>query len=105
MSAMSTMSTIHDAHFRCVHARDHQKVRAFLHRLSPATVRARYLGGLHLTDLGVEREVARLVRNERAYHTVLVAVADNEIRGIAEYVVDAPGYAEVGLVVEDEFQG
>src|SRR5215469_4391352 len=97
--------TIYHPRLRSIHSRDCQRIRAFLHRLSLATVKARYLGGPPLTGFAAEREVTRLLGRDRTHHTVLVAVAEDEIRGIAEYVEEAPGRAELAIVVEDEYQG
>jgi acetyltransferase len=99
------MQPVHNTHLRSVHLGDRERLSAFLRRLSQETVKARYMGGPAMVGFALERELARLLSKRRASHTVLVALADNEIRGIAEYVVEAPGRAEVGIVVEDEFQG
>jgi GNAT superfamily N-acetyltransferase len=97
-------TTIYHLRLRSIQSRDCQRIRAFLHRLSLATVKARYLGGPPLTGSAAEREVTRLLGRDRTHHTVLVAVAEEEIRGIAEYVEETPGRAELAIVVEDEYQ-
>ena len=99
------MQAIHDAGVRSVNGLDLERLGRFLRRLSPATVRARYLGGPPMQDIVLEREVSRMLSTDRSDHTVLVAVANDEIRGVAEYIADTPGRAEIAIVVEDEFHG
>src|SRR5689334_21940116 len=93
------------ARVRAVTGNDRKKLSTFLHRLSPATVRTRYLSDVQFSGAVLEGEVARLVDSAADRHTVVVAVADCEIRGVAEYVADSDASAEVAIVVEDAFQG
>jgi GNAT superfamily N-acetyltransferase len=93
---------------RIVDARDQGAVRGFLGRLSPTTVRLRYLG-TRAALLGplADREVQRLLERDEQRHVVVVVADDaNEIRGIGEFFIDESGRrAELALVVEDAFQG
>jgi GNAT superfamily N-acetyltransferase len=53
-----------------------------------------------------EREARRLLERDVVDHVVLLAIDGDHIRGIGEYAVQAsPACAEVGIVVEDAFQG
>jgi GNAT superfamily N-acetyltransferase len=85
---------------------DHARVRAFLQRLSSPTIQARYLLAASSLDGPLaDRETRRLLDRDLARHVVLVAVEDEAIRGIGEFVAnEAMQFAEVGLVVEDAFQ-
>jgi GNAT superfamily N-acetyltransferase len=90
---------------RLARAEDRPAIRAFLDRLSPDTVKARYLSPLvSLTGLLGDREVVRLLERSTAERVVLLAVDGSEVRGIGEFVKDAE-QAELALVVEDDFQG
>jgi GNAT superfamily N-acetyltransferase len=91
---------------RIARARDRLAVRAFLDRLSPATIQGRYLSQhTSLSGLVGDREVARMLDGNAARHVVLLAVQGAEVRGIGEFVGDPVKGAEVSLVVEDAFQG
>jgi GNAT superfamily N-acetyltransferase len=86
---------------------DRDAVRAFLERLSPSTVKARYLSSWtsFAGPMG-DLEVRRLLERSRPDHVVLVARSGGQIRAMGEFAIDPSGHrAELGLVVEDEFQG
>jgi GNAT superfamily N-acetyltransferase len=91
---------------RTAHAGDRGAVRAFLHRLSPSTLGARYLSPLQrVAEPWGERELDRLLDRHGGKHMVVLAVDGSEVRGIGEYVEEPAGQAELALVVEDEYQG
>jgi GNAT superfamily N-acetyltransferase len=93
-------------HVRLALAEDRPAIRAFLDRLSPDTVKARYLSPLgSLSGFFGDRELVRLMERSTAERVVLLAMVGSEVRGIGEFVKDADGQAELALVVEDEFQG
>jgi len=91
---------------RRAHPSDRGELRAFLSRLSPGTVRARYLSQVSRMDglLG-ERELDRLLEGGPAEHVVLLAVEGTQVRGVAEFVAEDDRRAEIAFVVEDAFQG
>jgi len=84
-------------------------VRAFLQRLTPATIRARYFAAWDPHGPAVENEVRRLLLRDRAYHVVVLAQEGSAVRGIAEFVVAAEAtrhhVAELALLVEDSHRG
>jgi GNAT superfamily N-acetyltransferase len=86
---------------------DRTEVRAFLSRLSPTTLQARYLIARPKLEGQVqEQETRRLLEGERSRHVVLLAKEADEIHGIGEFIVaDSGETAELALVVEDGFQG
>ena len=84
---------------------DRQAVREFLGRLSPGTVRARYLQSRNLAGPSGERELCRLLAGNEGKHAVLLALDGAEIRGIGELFSLPLQRADLGLVVEDAFQG
>jgi GNAT superfamily N-acetyltransferase len=91
---------------RIARAGDRDAVRAFLGRLSPRTVQARYLHApISLSGPSGERELNRLFGTDRAEHVVVLAVDGAEVRGIGEFLDDRVDRAELGLVIEDAFQG
>jgi GNAT superfamily N-acetyltransferase len=80
-------------------------VRTFLSRLSPNTVRARYLSSwTSLAGPLGDGEAQRLVDRSQARHVVVLAFDADEIRGIGEFVETAGSAAELALVVEDAAQ-
>ncbi len=84
---------------------DRRAVRAFLERLSPASVQARYLSAwTSLTGPSADREAARLLDRDPERHVVLLVTDARAVRGIGEFVVEGPQRAEVALMVEDVFQ-
>ena len=97
----------HTPGLRIVDARDQCAVRGFLGRLSPTTLRLRYLGArAALVGPLADREVQRLLERDEQRHVVVVADDANEIRGIGEFFIDESGRrAELAVVVEDGFQG
>jgi ribosomal protein S18 acetylase RimI-like enzyme len=84
---------------------DRRAVRAFLERLSTATVQARYLSAwTSLSGPSAEQEVRRLLDRDPDRHVVLVVTDGPEIRAVGEFVVEGPDHADVALMVEDGFQ-
>jgi len=84
---------------------DRVAVLAFLNRLSPATLNARYLSPLsRLTGDAADREVKRLLDGDSARHVVVVAEDGAQIRGLGEFVAETATTAELAMVVEDDFQ-
>src|ERR1700681_3752535 len=92
---------------RIARAGDGAALHAFLERLSPRTVQARYLSAwTRLTGPSADRETQRLLDGDEARHVVLGAVDGDAIRGVGEFVVgETAGAAELAMVVEDAFQG
>lgn len=90
-------------HFRQARTSDRSAIRSFFDRLSPATVQARYLSPLG--GLWRDRELRRTLERNEAEHFVVLAVQETEVRGIGEFVAVLDKRADVGLVVEDAFQG
>jgi GNAT superfamily N-acetyltransferase len=91
--------------FRVARADDRGAVRAFLGRLSHSTVKARYWRAMNLAGPSGDREVNRLLRRNEARHVVVLAVDGAEVRGIGELFGEHIGRADLGLVVEDAYQG
>jgi GNAT superfamily N-acetyltransferase len=82
---------------------DRAALVAFLARLSPATLHARYLSARpQLSTEAADREARRLL-DDAACHVVVVAEDGAHIRGVGEFVAEADT-AELALVVEDAFQ-
>jgi GNAT superfamily N-acetyltransferase len=91
---------------RAAHADDLGALRAFLQRLSPGTLRARYLSPLdRLPEPCAGRELDRLLDRHGGKHAVVLAVDGAAVRGIGEYLQERTGGAELALLVEDDFQG
>jgi GNAT superfamily N-acetyltransferase len=91
---------------RAGRAADRAAVRAFLHRLSPSTLRTRYLSPHEtVAEPWGERELDRLLDPHDGKHMVVLALDGAEVRGIGEYVEERAGEAELALMVEDRFQG
>jgi GNAT superfamily N-acetyltransferase len=85
---------------------DRAAVRAFLDRLSPSTVQARFLSPARsLAGPVGDAELERLLERNEAEHIVLLAVDGAEVRGIGEFVIEQARHAVLALVVEDAFQG
>ena len=81
-------------------------MRAFLGRLSPRTVQNRYLSAsLPLNDARADLEVARLFDSTECERTVVVAMEGADVRGLGEFSIEDAERAELGLLVEDAFQG
>ena len=96
----------HQRRIRLARPEDRGAVRAFLGRLSPRTVQARYLGPcLPLDGARADLEVTRLLDSKDFERTVVVAVDGAEVRGVGEFVVEDAERAELGVLVEDAFQG
>jgi len=60
---------------------------------------------LKLAGPSGERELNRLLAANAAKHVVMLAVDGADVRGIGELFNQPIGRAELGLVVEDAFQG
>jgi GNAT superfamily N-acetyltransferase len=94
---------------RIARANDLAAVRAFLTRLSPSTVKARYMSAWSsLAGPAGDREAQRLLHRDESRHVVLVAVDGGQIRGVGEFVAEPTSQeaqAELALVVEDAYQG
>jgi GNAT superfamily N-acetyltransferase len=91
---------------RAAEADDREAVRAFLGRLSPRTVQSRYLQrSLNLAGPSGDRELNRLLGQRQAGHVVVLALDGPDVRGIGEFFQAHVGRADVGVVVEDAFQG
>jgi GNAT superfamily N-acetyltransferase len=85
---------------------DRGAVRAFLARLSPGTVQARFLSSsMSLAGPSGDRELNRMLERNESQHVVVLAVDGAEIRGIGEFFRAHGNRADLGLVVEDAFQG
>lgn len=96
----------HRRHVRLARPNDRSAVRAFLRRLSAPTVQARYLGPcLPLDEARADLEVARLFDNTEFERTVVVAVDGADVRGVGEFSIEDAERAELGVLVEDAFQG
>jgi GNAT superfamily N-acetyltransferase len=96
----------HQRRVRLARPDDRGAVRAFLRRLSPRTVQARYLGPcLPLDDARADLELARLFDNHDSKRTIVVATDGAEVRGLGEFTVEDAERAELGILVEDAFQG
>ncbi|MFN8636161.1 MAG: GNAT family N-acetyltransferase [Chloroflexota bacterium] len=106
MTASAVSPTPGPFELRAIQTEDHAAVRAFLDRLSPSTVRSRYLhSSMKLAGPSGEREITRLLADHAGKHVVVLAVDGAEIRGIGELFNLPLERADVGLVVEDGFQG
>ena len=91
--------------FRLARGDDRGAVRAFLDRLSPSTVQARYLSPPRsLAGEAGDPELKRLLDRNAAEHVVVLAVDGPEVRGIGEFIPEHVERAELALVVEDAFQ-
>src|SRR5690242_3661454 len=79
---------------------------AFLERLSPATLHARYLNAWpRLSSDAAEREARRLLDGDPDSHVVVVAEDGSNIRGVGEFVAETDtATAELAMVVEDAYQ-
>jgi GNAT superfamily N-acetyltransferase len=96
----------HQRHVRLARPDDRGAVRAFLGRLSARTVQARYLGpSLPLDDARADLEVTRLFDSPDFERTLVVATDGPEVRGLGEFTVEDAERAELGILVEDAFQG
>ena len=103
---MNTLSSSR-VRLRAAQPGDRDRVSAFLTRLSPESMRARYMGPALLKQPILDRELSRMLDFTQSNHTVVVAIDDGDIRGIGEFVkseIDG-NRAEVALMVEDAFQG
>src|SRR5437870_4508657 len=91
--------------FRIADTTDRGALRAFLDRLSPNTIKSRYLtpASSLAGELG-ERELHRLIGRDDDAHLVVLAVDGSEVRGVGEFVKNGDDDAELALLVEDEFQ-
>jgi GNAT superfamily N-acetyltransferase len=86
---------------------DREAVHAFLQRLTPATVRARYFVVWDPCGPAVDNEVRRLLIRDHASHVVVLAQEGSVVRGIGEFVVAPDGtrrVAELAVLVEDSHQ-
>jgi GNAT superfamily N-acetyltransferase len=89
--------------FRPIEPDDGVRLLAFHHRLSSETTRLRFFT-VH-PELS-PREVEWFTRLDHRDREALVAVSDDEIRGVARYErVRGTDEAEVAFVVEDAWQG
>ena len=60
---------------------------------------------MNLAGPAGDREVNRLLQRNEARHVVLLAMDGTTVRGIGELFGEHVGRADLGLVVEDAFQG
>src|ERR1044071_8580462 len=93
---------------RAALAADRGALRAFLERLSPATVQLRYLRPAgKLQDSVADLELNRILNGSPSDHVVVLAVDGETVRGVGEFIREQQqvGQAELALVVEDAFQG
>jgi hypothetical protein len=90
-----------EVRIRAVERDDGEAVQAFVARLSPATSRRRFFRPVKALTPSA---LARVVEVDYSRATSVVAEADGEIVGLAEYVA-APGErsAEVAVVVADQW--
>jgi GNAT superfamily N-acetyltransferase len=106
VSVSSAITSPTRLELRVIQADDRDAVRAFLGRLSPDTVRARYLQpSMNLAGPSGERELNRLLADNNGKHVVLLALEGPKIRGIGELFTLPLQRADLGLVVEDAAQG
>ncbi len=91
--------------YRVARESDRAAILAFFGRLSPESIRARYLSNMRLSGQLGEREVTRMLDRTRGERLVVVATQSTEIRGIAELFPEDARRGEVAIVVEDAFQG
>jgi GNAT superfamily N-acetyltransferase len=92
--------------FRVAEPDDRAALRSFLGRLSQSTVQSRYLHrSLNLAGPSGDREVDRLLGRRHAGHVVLLALDGADVRGIGELFSQGLNQADLGVVVEDAFQG
>jgi len=91
--------------FRIANASDRGALREFLDRLSPNTIKQRYLMPARSLagELG-DRELRRLVDRNESEHMVVLALDGAEVRGVGEFVRHGAQDAELALLVEDDFQ-
>ena len=93
---------------RPIRPEDARRLQALFDRLSPETVRRRFFVVKKRLD---PREARRLAGVDHVADEALVAVVppvdggDEEIVAVARYASTAPDEAELGLVVEDAYQG
>lgn len=89
---------------RELHAGDEEALRRLFFRLSPATVRLRFLQPVETPSPRVLHYLADVDHDRRQ---AIAAVVDGEVVGVARYdrFRDAPDRAEVAVVVEDAWQG
>ena len=89
---------------RPIRPEDRESLAAAHARLSPESVRKRYLTAKpHLS----ERELTYLTEVDGSDHVALIAVDGDEIVGVGRWVrlPDDPAAAEVAIVVADDLQG
>lgn len=89
---------------RELHAGDEDALRRLFFRLSPATVRLRFLQPVETPSPRVLHYLADVDHDRRQ---AIAAFVDGEVVGVARYdrFRDAPDRAEVAIVVEDAWQG
>jgi acetyl coenzyme A synthetase (ADP forming)-like protein len=81
---------------------DEAALRAFFGSLSAESLRLRYFSARReMTDA----EMARLTSSDAASHVHLGAFHAGQVEGVGDFIVSAPGEAEVAFVVGDQFQG
>lgn len=91
--------------FRCIRAADFGILRSFVHQLSPATGYKRLLSPRMPTD----DELRRWSAIDPACECAIVAIAgpedQEELVGVARFVVESPGEADFAIVLADAWQG
>ena len=81
---------------------DDAALRDFFGALSSESMRLRYFS----TRPGMtDAEIARLTASDPASHVHLGAFHTGRVVGVGDFIVSAPGEAEVAFVVSDDFQG
>ena len=98
--------TVMDTRLRIAEPRHRFALRAFLARLSPSTIRARYLRSQsELVGPALDQEMDRLLKRDVQRHVVVLALSGDDISAVGEFVVDRDDRtAELALVVEDTLQ-
>ena len=87
---------------RPLHPEDIPILRVFFGNLSPESLRLRYFSARReMTDA----ELDRLTSSDAASHLHLGAFHAGSVVGVGDFIVSAPGEAEVAFVVSDDFQG
>jgi len=87
---------------RPLHGGDEEALRAFFGALSAESLRLRFFSARReMTDA----EVDRLTSSDVSSHVHLGAFHAGQVVGVGDFIVSAPGEAEVAFVVGDEFQG